>query len=204
MKYILLLSFVLILTLVKCKDNSTNPIDTHQIWPLKVGNFWSFRITTYDTLGGVSFSTIDTVIVYRDSTYKTGKIYYFKTLANGNFTFQDNAISNLSDGYNELTKVNDSLVANLIYKFPGNPGDTFISNGKPMVIESVNESIKVTAGNFVCYKYVAEENFDYQYIKQIVYLCPGIGEIVTELYQGNNKANANLETKIELLSYKLN
>ncbi len=180
-----------------CKNNSTEPANAKEIWPLKVGNNWVLKSHGYDSLGNVTDTINTTFTVISDTTIKGIQLYVIKEVINSN----SNNIyyCNLSDGFYQYLTYKDSL--SLILKYPVSIGETFLSGIDTFQIKSTNEQISVPAGNFSCCHY---ENTGNSINKTIYYCTPGVGIIKIEAYAKNSQNNFSLILKTELISYKIN
>ena len=203
MKKILLLSLFSLFILVSCKDNTTSPVVQNVIWPLAVDNYWEIKMINYDSLGNVASSLIDTTKVVSDSMCTSGKIYKLKFFNDSNVHYNDEYACNKSDGFYMVNKIQDSILAIMLYKYPCLQGEQYYLDSTFVKIESTNESVNVSAGVFNCYKYVIEINNGFFWGKSISYMSPGVGQILFEYYIGPNVNNYKINMRQELLSYKL-
>jgi hypothetical protein len=110
-KRILVLPFLCIIVLSGCSDTSSNPAENQgEIWPLKVGNQWIYKIHVIDSIGAVERIVLDTTTVI-DSKTINNEIWYD--------IYQDGIVQlkiylkNRSDGLWVIHKDESALV----YKF---------------------------------------------------------------------------------------
>ncbi|MBI5325431.1 MAG: hypothetical protein HZB41_09205 [Ignavibacteriae bacterium] len=200
MKKNILLVPLIICVLFSCSDNTTNPSDAKEIWPLKVGNYWVWKSTSYDTLGNVESEYTDTIIVYKDSLWNSTRIFALKSL-NENIFFNFDFAYYQNGGMYGINFKTDRVDSFLIIKYPGKTGDIFIGINDTITITSINETYKTIAGDFICYKYSG--NRIYGYLNEIfdMYFSPGIGMVGNELFTKKVGSVYNLEHKTELISY---
>ena len=200
MKKIIYLLQAYFFILLSCNDNSTNPSETKEIWPLKVGNYWVWKFTNYDSVGNIKFEFVDTVTVYKDSLYGTEKIYAMKSLGT-HIIFEYDFAFNRIDGFYGISIENNDIDSYLIFKYPGKVGDWFVQNSDSITIISTNELYQSTAGKFICYKYAKYYNYEKTFSKLESYFSPGIGQIGVEYLIKRNDGTYYLFHKTELISY---
>lgn len=182
MKNLAVSLFILFFIVIGCKDdnNIVNPsVETIEIIPLKVGNFWSYQTTIYDTLGSIVSTIIDSTRIISD-TLINGKKY---------FIFSTGVLRWNNDAGFWITIAYDSL---LLYKYPANVGDEYSYNIKVICKDS---SIVIPKGTFKCYGYSGSVAIDY--------VCPGLGLIKEEWYKKLFNGTKYLYQKQELISYQL-
>lgn len=189
----LLIPLVLI-ALASCKKSETteDPVTIPDLIPLKIGNTWNYRSTMQDTIITNHFNK-----VIRDTTI-LGETWSVMT-----YDSDINVIlKNKADGLwfmNPTKSMNG--IAILYYKYPVPAGTQYTtSDGVDVKVVSVNESVTVPMGTFVCYHYTTTYgNFEvYQ-----EYYCPGKGLVKLEKYYIDGEINV-LKDKIELVSAVLN
>ena len=200
MKKIILLLPLIICILLSCSDNTTNPSDAKEIWPLKVGNYWVLKSTSYDKLGNVESEYTDTIIVFKDSLWNSKKIFALKSLNENIFFKYDFAYYQNGSMYGINFKT-DRVDTFLIIKYPGKVGEVIIGINDTLTITSVNETYKTIAGDFICYKYSGDRNYGYLAELFDMYFSPGIGMVGNELFTKRVGSEFYLEHKVELISY---
>ncbi len=178
-----LIAFFGLLIIISCSDNSTKskdgPIQSKDLIPLKIGNYWKYKIRTFDKDSNqIRFDNDELVIeqeieVFGDTTIDGEKFYgmdhwidrgkyqYFANKDDGVYGFQDNF---------ELGV--DSI--SLYYKYPAFVSDKYNVNGGLIEIISTNEAVKVPVGEFNCIVYKITDK------KGIIvkfYISPGTGYV---------------------------
>jgi hypothetical protein len=191
MKAIVCVLVMLTLLFACGKDNSTNPGPATQIMPLKIGNFWTYSRTTFNTNGNiVAFDTLTETIV-RDTIINNER-WYIALLSSGDSSRTD-LMTNRADGLWGRRHDEDFIAIN----YPMTVGDTLSDAGLFMTLESDTSSITVPAGDFTCHNY---HLFGYN-IDIYNYYSPGIGQIMLRIF--DVEYNPYLTNKAELLSYHL-
>lgn len=199
MKKNLFLLLLLFFLGVSCKQDdypTNNPLDNiQQIWPLKIGNYWVFHITNFDSLG-------NTVSIVKDSMLVVEKVQLLCNLTGYKM------IEYRNDKYYGFTKAYNNLEGFwlegggvcLMYSYPNDTGKSIDNCYPEQFVISKNATITVSVGIFTCYHY-SVESFYYGYFKQNAWLCPNIGLIKKEQYAKTKGGNAYLTFKQELISY---
>ncbi|MFH1051942.1 MAG: hypothetical protein V1779_13555 [bacterium] len=196
--YFLLVLFSVSIFTQSCEENSTEPnINNDVLIPLKVGNYWKALFYDYD-FGGEP----DTVGIYvvKDSVWNNEKIYRISQSPDS-IDYEAPFYINRYDGCYFLFDVKSNPI--LYFKFPVKEGETYMSIVGTMCVEKINVEYTVPAGTFKCYKYVTEYAMDDVINKTIIYFSPGIGQIATENYYKDNNRDMYLESKWELIEYKV-
>ena len=196
MKKSLYLVIAIILLIMGCNKNSTNPTNSKVLIPLTVGNKWVYNWYLYDSLGKSKLVCVEYKEVFKDS------IIYEIHWGNIKDSIYDFRISSGHTDYYFLANKSDGSYYKALYqdpwrewKYPGSKGDTFLSNGVKRIIEEINYQNKVAIGSFNCYKY----SYSFTGIdKYIFYFSPDIGEILEEFYEYDI-----LVSKTELISYTI-
>ncbi len=172
---------------ISCKNENElvdPPIDTSQIIPLKVGNFWTYQYTHYDTLGNIISVSSVTTRVISDTVINGKQAFLFNS---GDVFWNDDS------GF-WIKSYQKSPI--LEYKYPANIGDYY--NNYITVICS-DSLITSPRGNFKCY--------GYSYDRGVNYVCPGIGVIKEENFQSKNIGVSDIDLylfqKSELIEYNL-
>jgi hypothetical protein len=185
---------LLLILLVDSGCKKDNPIKTGDntsptiIMPLSVGNQWILKITNADSSNPVT--AIDTMSVEKDTTINGELWFHLRFL--GVFGDVNLILTNRADGLYEFYHANSPQVS-LWLKYPSAPGAQYVHNN-PIEVISINDTIIVPAGQFVCYHY-SSTFYDY-------WFSPNIGVIKYEEYVGLYKG-----TKIgtfELQKYYIN
>ena len=192
-KSIALLFIIVVLIFSGCKNNSTNPTNAKEIWPLKVGNYWTMKIYNYDSHGNVTDTSSSSYNVVSDTIINGRHIY---VVINDGYP---NYYSNLSDGFYQYSTYSDTLT--IVLKYPVYAGETYLSGESTIKVLNTNEQVVVPAGSFSSYHYENIGDTDY---KTVVHCKPGVGIIKMEYCEIDINNNLRLVGKSELTSYKLN
>ncbi|MES2766500.1 MAG: hypothetical protein V4642_11555 [Bacteroidota bacterium] len=190
------MAFCIVIILSGCSDNSSNPAEsTGEIWPLKVGNQWIFKIHVIDSIGAAERTVLDTSTVIGSKTINN-EIWYD--------IYQDGIVQlkiyfkNRPDGLWAIHKDESALV----YKFPAKVGDIMLENDEKLEVISTDTSITTPAGIFICYAYREINNFEFdgksETTEKISYFAPNIGQIKSEV-----KSLRGHQSRSELISYTL-
>jgi hypothetical protein len=183
MKNLAVSLFIAFFLIAGCKDENkiVNPTtETVEIVPLKVGNWWSYQTTVYDTSGDIVSTHIDSIFVVKD-TLVNGKKYFI--LSTGVMRWNN-------DSGLWIPFTPDST---LLYKYPAQVGDKYGINLKVICKDS---SIVVPKGSFKSYGYSGAVATDF--------VSPGVGLIKEEWYKNNSIGIKYIYQKQELLDYHLN
>jgi len=175
------------------KDDPTNPPDpdsANVIWPLAIGNSWTFQLTFFyegDTIS-LEYTTAITESVSED-----GRNIY---IGDDHGDFKE-GLFNDSVGFHNVLVYPDSIsYSGLRYKYPGQIGDSwtfeYLDMESSATIEDVSVSVTVPAGTFNCYEYALISSEE----TRIDYCCPGIGLIKSEFF-----LDSILLAKMELVGY---
>jgi len=202
--FLVLISYLFLIQ--SCEEESTNPPnDNLEIIPLKVGNYWKAIYTEYNTQGSVI--EIDTVLSFidKDTILNKEKVYRLNQSQNNppdeyNIPF----LLNRQDGCYILLLV-DETILNLYLKYPAKKGDVYSFIYNTVSVEEININHTVKAGSFKCYKYKSELVGEFGDIIQraFLYYSPGIGQLSTENYDVDDNNDLYLESKWELIEYKV-
>lgn len=157
------LSFQLVLLCGKTENEITDPYGIiSPIYPLKVGNKWTFR-KTYSSAGGTVLGS-DTVTqtIVGETMIEGEKWFLLRSTDN-----VDQLMTARQDGI--YLYYPDIKTAVLRYKYPVNMGEQYTSGYEEwtgavdtlvafsMAVASTNEAISVPSGNYQCYEYYAPE-----------------------------------------------
>ncbi len=183
--------FCLVFMLSSCKKDNLvdSSLGEKQIWPLKLGNAWTYHQTNYDTVGsiiqwynGSKIVTMDT-IVHDETWYGISDDYAF--------------CANKSDGFWQLS----GSFQGLRYKYPASAGDNWYYGGARMYLLSTDTLITVPAGTYHCYKY--------RYLWNSIpvvddYFCPGVGLIAEDWYSRTNSGRLYKYSTLDITLITLN
>jgi len=189
MKNSLLLLLLGFFIFASCKkDDSEHGVtngEKKSIIPLAQGNEWNYR--------DINFLSDDTTYFSLSISGDTmiGSEHWYKEFYNdsSNYIFA----MNKDDGHHFYTNGND----NLVFKYPANAGDQFISNDSfdTTIVLNTATMITVPAGQFSCYEYKSlSGNSGYT----LLYVSAEVGIIkIIDYYNGN------ISYEEELVSYHL-
>jgi hypothetical protein len=190
-----LLFFVLLVA--SCGDKSTNPKQVGQIWPLAIGNQWSFQLTEFDT--NTVVISIDTLVleVVKD-TIIHNETFYLLT-ANGVRDPEVRPMTNREDG---LWDYRDSDTIIILIKYPVTVGESFFQLYDSLVVVSTDTLVTVPAGSFHCVRYD-----DYLIatgrLLTHIYAAPNVGLVKKEDFSLTPGDRLYLSEVMELISYVL-
>ena len=186
-----------------CKQSTEVNADPGVIVPLKIGNMWVEKITTYDSLGNTMSTMIDTQKVINDTTIGNEKWYsYTNYLGNTLFT-------NRPDGYYMRYKnaYDRSYSITILWKYPAKANESFNVQDASTVVKSTDDNVTVTAGIFNCFQYrflyTSQPGTPYVGYQQD-WLSPGLGPVRTMGFNVTPSGKEYLYYSAELISYKLN
>lgn len=153
------------------KANPVGPSSGQQIWPLKVGDTWAYRLTYFDTTGAVNDTANATLVITSDTLFD-GDTWY-------QINWQADFYTNKSDGLwmtqFQTTPNTVPILPQLLWKYPANAGDSYDS----VTVESTNTSVTIPQGTYICYDY--RDHYNSKPVSDN-YLCPGVGRIATDFF----------------------
>lgn len=213
------LSFVLILILAACKENTTSQtLDTSVIKPLEIGNYWVFNRIEYISESDSLIDEPFKEVVLGDTSIDGKKLYYSRYFEVNDTMYNDTIYYpvpgivkyyyNNSKGLNIVLMHIDMMEIwfeeSLFLKYPASSNDTYKSElwGDFKVV-STNEKVTVPAGTFTCYKFVMEAGTTDYMERYYYYYSPGIGCIKFETSIEMYPDKEMFRDKEELVSYKL-
>jgi hypothetical protein len=200
MKILFTLMTLAAILCVSC--NTTNsPTGTIEIWPLKIGNMWVVKNTDYDSLGNITRTKSDTMIVLKDTIVKNEKVFIVQSQSYGHVS--NVIVLNRSDGFYLVDIRPDTVYYYLAYKYPAKVGDIYTGLGSNIQIKSINSPITAKPGNFSCYKYFNENQYPNIYFNQTIYVSPGVGLIYSVDSTREKGGKIYMDSKSEIQSYIL-
>jgi len=200
---VLLFLFFIIVSCSKDNPTSTNSNAGGKfIWSLKIGNFWNYLITNYDSLGNVIRTNMDSIVIVKDSTINSEQVFYMATYRDKKLYFAG-FVQNRNDGYYVIDLSGGFPSFFHFYKFKGSAGDKYMNGNQEMVINSINSSVSLISKNFICYEYFQESKFMDKYTKQNVYLAPDNGLIKSVSYEQMKGGKLYMKDKQEITGYSL-
>ncbi len=199
-KHCLILVVMLSVAFLTCgDDNSTNPIDTSIVMPLKVGNCWEMTSYTYSYLPTDTTINQQTLFISGMRIIDNEYWYEVRSILNNDTGSAMNMCINREDGFWFMPLLGpDSYGAPyLMYKYPADQGDNYSSAGLYIHVESTATVVDVPYGSKTCYKYV----FSTGMIGGptfIDYLAPGVGSVYSESRNYSVNPEYQLQSSLEL------
>ena len=201
------------------ENNLSSNNNANVLMPLKIGNYWIYKITYYENPESMKSIEIDTISIIGDTIIKNEK--YYKILYKG---YTDVLMVNKNDGL--YVKIISNVILTLRFlRYPVNPNTNYTgyiylkieeynedidkTYSFAMNVETLNENVKVQAGTFKCIKYISPD-FDIDYKGKIyiewdsthIFLAPNIG-IIKTISQSKKKIDY-IKSLCELIEYKIN
>lgn len=189
----LLLIIVAVFVFSQCSDDPANPSKSTELMPLKPGNSWIYSNTYYDLKGKITNETTDTSIITQEKEYE-GLRY---------FQFLGAPVNNTEQGFCFYRFNTDSFEVNILFKYPANSGDEWVTNSDTIRLESTSVEMNLPIGNVKAYKYLVSEDYDDYSDEYYYYFCPGIGFIAKDKYYHPKGGNKYLMSSSILKEYKL-
>ena len=166
MRILLLLLVAVSFMIAGC--SSSNEPSVMELFPLKVGNTWTFNFTDEDNVTTEVVNTVKNEITILQNE-KWFVLDYDNEL--------QSVCKNKSDGfwfadYNTESKI---YTPELVYKYPASTGNQYETNsGIKVKVVSINEKITVPFGTFDCYHYEIDYGDD---MVTDEYFAPNVGLI---------------------------
>ncbi|HPO63472.1 MAG TPA: hypothetical protein PK762_10375 [Candidatus Kapabacteria bacterium] len=191
MKKIILLLIVVLFISTACSDDSSSPIKTKELFPAKIGNKWTYLVTT----GGISVNKVNEIV----SDELVNDIKWYNLALNSQIVMQ---LRNANDGmhvlYSDSNSVNRKDV--LFYKYPVTELTEYDADGNYVKIVSLDKKVTVPAGTFSCYYYNVVYAADSSKYEE--YYAPGVGVVKLVEYKDSLGFRKPITTT-ELESYNL-
>jgi hypothetical protein len=165
--------FVLLFALVlqSCQKNAStevNVVENKPIVPLSVGNTWSYSGISYDTLGSIVESYLESSGVSNDSIISAVRYFLYD-----NSWWSSNTDTGLVCLYRQGSQY--------LYKYPVVKGEKFLSIFGDTYVSCVDTIIQVPAGSYNCIRYEHLVNGNIRY--QTKFISPGNGVVKFITYQ---------------------
>ena len=173
-----------------CKDSQspTASVDTSVIIPLKVGNMWIYKTTSWSVRANSDSTFYSDTTRVNSQMVINNAVWFLVTTTTGVDTSKR---QNRSDGLWGF----DSLQGpELIIKYPANINDTY---GEYTVV-TTDTAIDVSAGRFNCYVYKRINSNS----ETKLFFAPGIG-LIKEIILVTSAYSDNIYLLWELNSYSL-
>ena len=180
MKSMLVACLIMIALLTSCsKDNPVNPSKNKEIYPMKLGNKWTYNTFWYLSSKPDSTFNHDTLFVSIDSSrIIKDEIWFISTSRyKGHPNQWGMAIgTNRKDGFWYLWEYYSLQAFSLYFQYPTiiNHANSINNSEDTMFTKSINYDVIVPAGKFQCidYKYISQT-----FTNQDYYFYPGVGLI---------------------------
>jgi hypothetical protein len=198
LRTVLLISPIIIILLFSCKKESGNPAGDLDgigvIFPLNNGNYWIYRHTLLDSLMNVTGTWFDTVTINGPVSID-GEEWYGTDSA-------DYVLTNRDDGLYMLDTLDPSILPQLVYKYPGRPGDSWkndILSDTTTLISTVNR-IFILNETYTFYRYRINNGSGYNEITAV----PGLGLVYEEHFTRNSGSrNYYKSEQVDITAYHL-
>jgi hypothetical protein len=173
------------------KNETTDPITSPEIFPLKTGNHWVYRTTTNDT---VTATHVNDVI---KDTLCNGEPWFVLTYDNSVRTVCRNNTAGWWFQYQATPHSPET--PSLYYRYPASVNEVYMTlDSTKVTVLSVSDIVTVPAGKFTCYRYHLihyREGFECD-----EYLSPGTGLIWHVVYSPGSGITKVAEVT-ELMSF---
>ncbi len=176
------------------KDDDDNPVvpqPNTDIFPLAIGNTWTYEIIYYGQNGYETSRDTARISVARDTLIEGEKWYQMANddgLIGGFCTVRDDGYwSGWPPGY-------------LQYKYPTHTGDQYALWGdRIMTVEDDSNTTYIHGRQYCCVSYVLTVPNRYPFGR--AKLSPGVGQVLEESWAETNDNQMYLEGRMELISY---
>lgn len=199
-----ILFLFLILILISCDDSPTEPNESKELWPFKIGNQWVWKYTAYDTLGNVRDLSYDTLTVVGTMICNGNQCYLIETSDNDTVMF-----AFFGERLNRVYEGDNGYEFDQLFKYPVKSGETFFVRNDSMqlcTVKSLKEQVVCPSGKYSTIKYELSRKYeddDEFTVKEYSYFCPGVGLVRDELIRYKTNNSPYITTIIELQSYRL-
>ena len=172
----LLILYLFIFSLINCsKDSPTSSDESKEIWPLKVGNYWLYVISSNMD------SIVEKIEVIGTKMINNNEISQLKFYDYENNYIDTLLFKNENDGVYFYTEKGQKY---LVFKYPVKVGDKWFNVFEAGQIEciSTNTSIQTPAGKFSCVVYRFSGKEEDQSLKAYteVYMSPNVGWVASK------------------------
>jgi hypothetical protein len=183
-------AFIAIAILISNCSDSTEPENSAaELIPLKVGNSWNYKLTSYDSSGSISYIENQNSKIIKDTNISNHTWYAYNDAPDGIW------YTNKSDGYWAFIKSNTGAIVNdtsvIVFKYPTQVGDIYSNSYMSMEVIAINEELIVSAGVFrtIHIKSVYEDTTNYLLDSFEWFIAPQVGIIRSK--QIGKKPNGN-------------
>lgn len=199
MRYLVCL-FIMLALLAGCKsssdDKGTNPDMVGQIWPLKIGNQWTYENRTLDSAGNLVSADTSVILVVKDTVIQS-ETWHILTL-NGERDPEMEFVTIKSDGLWQ-----GGASGHLMFKYPAAEGDTWMVGTDTFTVLFIGDTITVPAGKFGIVNYKWKGSGEPNRLFQHHYFSPGVGWIMGEEFYRAGDGIIYAKNRNLLLSYEL-
>jgi hypothetical protein len=200
---VILITILLLFSFASC-NKEDNPIsaleESNAIRNLKVGNQWTYRITSYDSLGVANEAYTTTFTIVRDTVFQ-GETWYI--LSNGKT--ENELLINRTDGlwnvpFYYLVPTSEPV---LEAKYPVSINDSWTKSDSTITKCTAKDIIvNSPVGNYKCVQYsILSKAGDI--LVNYYYACK-FGNIKGEYYMKDKNGKYYLSTKKELIDVQIN
>lgn len=190
-------------------------IAADHILPLKSGNTWIYKVSSFNSLGDVEEVFYDTVAAYPGAdgwfTLKDQNNVVYKL-------FGGTALKNMDNGLYARIGLADLYIDKLVFEYPASIGDELAFENSVIInedtcsmirkVNSLDEKLTVPAGEFSCIKYwdkaLTKESEIVYNPWNIFYFTPKTGMVKSIRYENSRLGNVYVFQKLELVKYTLN
>ncbi|MEI6090125.1 MAG: hypothetical protein WCR42_06720 [bacterium] len=176
-RFSLLMVAIFSFVLISCDKSPNNPDDDgYVIYRLENGSSWEY-LTQYE---GASLVETHSNKVIKDTVINNEK---WTVLAYDDSVFW--YVKNKADGlyFNTKNKTTGTWSSALYYKYKANVGETYTNTDNVKIdVVSINDTITVPDGIFVCYKYRVKYS---ESLSTLEYYSPNIGLIKLIAFKGD-------------------
>lgn len=201
-KYLIIVFIALFF--ISCDKSGTNPDNASTVlWPLAVGNTWTYYVYNVHSTAKDSILLPDTITLTVSEKYTLVGEEWYSLSPNGNKP--EVIFTNRKDGLwrcaiKDSGNIKNGL-AELYYRYPTFLNEKYPTDTSGQLTASMNTSVNSPSGSFSCIKYINIKNRDEYFFR------PGIGFIKSEHITHIDNTKPIPDTiwiRMLLASYKLN
>ena len=200
MKNYLLVVIASLLLLSSCSDNTTEPTQSYDIWPLKVGNYWVYQTTQYTPDGSILDQTVNTYKVVEEVTINSQKAYIIQINPDSLYNDYLEPIFKNEQGINGFTYLRDTF--HLVYKNPVSDNETYLVQGATCKVNFVNLPKQILNLKTESIKYTFTSTIPEDQHKFEIYFSKDVGRAYIIYYKLEYDAYYPFEIS-ELIAYHL-
>jgi len=197
------LIFVSSIVNLSCTDELSSSSNDQQFYPLKVGNYWKYKITSKDSSFQPGYS-VKTEIVQKDSLIRNAKWYFIALDIEGIGVYGGRYYVNMNRG---LCKTSGSDTSEILYKYPCAKNDLYYSSGINDTTKVIDVDVLVISqlGSFKCivYQKVLTPT-DGATLYTNIFVSKGVGVIKEEYFVFTSSTEIKIISSWDLVDYKIN